>query len=278
MFLNERVGSLIILIKMKKVLVLGKNGMLGHMVYGYLSSLNKYDVSAIDKEELDVLKFSDQEIESVITRFSPSYVINAMGLINKSPILNEQTAKRLNTDFPHLLAYLGMKQGWKLIHISTDCYLDEDLYGRSKFFGEVNDHHNLTVRTSIIGPELNPAGFGLFNWFMTQEGSVSGFTKAYWDGVTTLQFAKFVDYCISEGNLTGVVDYRTKESLSKHDLLGLIAKVFGKKIEIRGDDREMKDKRNLNADFWCEEDYESQLVDLKHYMENNLLYKRYFSK
>ncbi len=277
MFLKERGGSLIIQIKMKKVLVLGKNGMLGHMVSDYLFSLGKYEVVSIDKEEIDVLKMSDQDIESVLTKYSPDYVINAMGLISKSPLLNEENAKRLNSDFPHFLAYLGMKHHWKLIHVSTDCYLDEDVYGKSKFFGEVNDNHNLTIRTSIIGPELNPQGFGLFNWFMNQKDSANGFTKAYWDGVTTLQFAKFVDFCISEDNISGIVDYRTKDSLDKHNLLLLIANVFSKEITIQQDDRDMKDKRNLKADFWCEKDYGLQLKELKEYMENNIIYKRYFS-
>lgn len=259
-----------------KILVLGKTGMLGHIVFDYLKSTKKYKVFAIGREELDALTMSEGKINRVINKYSPDYVINAIGLINTNSELNEYNAKMVNTDFPHLLAYLGIVNGWKLIHISTDCYLDEDVYGRSKFFGEVNDRNNLTIRTSIIGPELNERGRGMFNWFMTKEGEINGFTKNYWDGVTTLQLAKFMKSCIDNNNLSGIIDYRIKKSMDKCQILGLIAKLFNKKIKINKDNRPMKDKRNKYADFWCEKDYEKQLRELKNYMKNEKRYKRYF--
>lgn len=258
-----------------KILVLGKTGMFGHIAFDYLRSTKKYEVYALGRDELDVT-MSDQEIERIIKKYHPDYIINAIGLINKSPELNEINARIVNSNFPHLLAYFGMKNKFRLIHVSTDCYLDEDIYGKSKYLGEVNDRHNLTIRTSIIGPELKENGYGLFNWFMTQKDKVNGFIKGYWDGVTTLQLAKFMELCIDQGNLCGIIDYRTKLSQDKYSLLKLIVRIFNKEIEIMPDDKEMKDKRNPKADFWCYKTYTLQLKELREYMKNDVKYKRYF--
>ena len=210
----------------------------------------------------------DLKIESKLKNYSPDYIINCIGLINRYANLNESLAKKVNSVYPHLLAYICIKNNWKLIHISTDCYLDKDFYGKSKFLGEVNDRQNLTIRTSIIGPELKE-GRGLFHWFLSQKDSVNGFTKAYWDGVTTLQLAKFIKRCIDYKNLTGIIDYRTKKSLDKYSLLKIISKIFNKNINIKEDDRKIKDKRNFNADFWCNKNYKKQISELKKYIAKN---------
>lgn len=259
----------------KKILVLGKTGMLGHMVFDYFSSLGKYNVLGTNREDFDILKMSDWEIEEKIKAYSPDYIINCIGLINVYANENEELAKKINSTFPHLLAYLGIKNNWEIIHISTDCYLDEDIYGRSKFFGEINDKYNITIRTSIIGPELKD-GFGLFHWFMKQKEEVNGFVGAFWDGVTTLQLSIFIGECIDKGNLSGIIDYRTKESSNKHELLRLISIIFNKNTGIRMDNREMKDKRNPNADIWCLKDYPNQLKELRDWMINHRdLYGQY---
>lgn len=259
---------------MEKILVLGKTGMLGHMVYNYLLGTNKYEVIGLDRERLNALD-SEEKIEEEILRNSPKYVINCIGLINKYTDKNEEATKKINSTFPHFLAYLGIKYGWKLIHISSDCYLDEDIYGRSKFLGEICDNHNLTIRTSIIGPELKE-GFGLFHWFMSQKNEVNGFVKSNWDGVTTLQLAKFIEEHIDSKNYTGIIDYRTKDSISKYELIKLISKIFNKDIKIIQDYRDMKDKRNFNPNVFCLKNYNTQLIELKDYMENNNeKYERY---
>lgn len=252
---------------MKKILVLGKTGMLGHMVYNYLLETNKYEVFGLDRKRLNALD-NEEKIEEEILKYSPNYVINCIGLINRYTNEDEEATKKINSVFPHFLAYLGIKYGWKLIHISSDCYLDEDTYGKSKFLGEICDHHNLTIRTSIIGPELKE-GFGLFHWFMSQKDNVNGFVNVYWDGVTTLQLSKFIEEHIDSKNFKGLIDFRTKNSITKYDLLNLISKIFNKKITINKDDKELKDKRNLNPDIFCLKDYEAQLVELKEYMEKN---------
>ena len=255
------------------ILVLGKTGMAGHMVFDYLESLGKYAVFGTSRDELNADDFIIK-IEKVLKEYNPQYIINCIGIINKYADKNPELTKRINSIFPHLLAYLCIKNNWKLVHISTDCYLDDDIYGRSKFLGEVNDRQNLTVRTSIIGPELKE-GSGLFHWFMSQQIAVNGFSNAYWDGVTTLQLSKFIEGHIDSGNYTGIVDYRTKNSISKHDLIKLISEIFNKNIKIIEDNRKVKDKRNFNPDVWCLKDYRMQLMELKNFMQGNKRYENY---
>lgn len=257
----------------KTVLILGREGMAGHMVFDYLSSLKKYNVFGTTKSELNA-ESDAIKIEEILKRYEPGYMINCIGIINKYADKDPAITIKVNGVFPHLLAYLCLKNNWKLVHLSTDCYLDDDVYGKSKFLGEVNDRQNLTVRTSIIGPELKN-GQGLFHWFMSQQDEVHGFTKAYWDGVTTLQLAKFIEDYIDSGNSTGVIDYRTQASISKHDLIKLISEVFNKSIRIIRDDRETKDKRNKNPNFWCQKDYRTQLIELRNFMQSNPKYKNY---
>jgi dTDP-4-dehydrorhamnose reductase len=249
---------------MKKILVLGKTGMLGHMVFNYFVSLNKYSVMGTTRKEIDPIVMTELEIENKINSYKPDFVINCIGIINKYADKDERITYNVNSEFPHLLSYLGIKNKFKLIHVSSDCAFDDDVYGKSKLLGEINDIHNLTIRTSIIGPEIKE-GFGLFHWFMSQEGKVNGFTKAFWDGVTTLELAKFINECITK-NIKGLINYRTRKSVSKFELLQIISKVFDKKIEIIADNRDMKDKRELNSEYWCEKSYEQQLTEMKEFM------------
>jgi dTDP-4-dehydrorhamnose reductase len=251
----------------KRILVLGMNGMLGHIVHDYLLDTGKYSVFGLNRKSLNALQ-DEKDIEKIIANYSPNYIINCIGLINKYTSSDGELAKKINGIFPHLLSYLSIKNNYRLIHISTDCYLDEDFYGKSKRLGEINDTQNLTIRTSIIGPELKD-GYGLFHWFMSQQGEANGFTKAHWDGVTTLQLSKFIEEHIDSKNYTGIIDYRTKNSITKHDLIKLISEIFNKNIKILEDNREIKDKRNFNPDVWCLKDYSTQLTELKDYMKKN---------
>ena len=131
------------------------------------------------------------------------------------------------------------KVGGMLIHISTDCvfsgnkgnyietdYRDaRDIYGLSKALGEIDNENDLTIRTSIIGPELKTNGEGLFHWFLSQKGNVYGYTDAIWGGVTTLEFAKAID-CAIEQRITGLINLTNKVPISKYELLKLSQKIF----------------------------------------------------
>lgn len=263
----------------KTILVLGKTGMAGHMIFDYFTFLKKYNVIGTTRKEFEA-EWEYERKKEILKEYKPDYVINCIGIINKYADENPEKTIRINGCLPHTLGCIGHELGYKLIHISSDCYRDSDVYGKTKRMGEAGYDgfgKTLTIRTSIIGPELKD-GFGLFHWFMTQEGEVSGYTKAMWDGVTTLQLAMFMEECIEqEKDVHGVIDYRVKVSISKCDLLRLIAEVFNKKIKIKEDDREMKDKRNPDAEYKCEQSYKHQLEELKNFMGNSRTkYQRYF--
>jgi dTDP-4-dehydrorhamnose reductase len=258
-----------------KILILGREGMLGSMASSLLKSNNRYNVSSWDRKKLDA-KMSAGVIEKILKKENPNIIVNCIGLINiySNKKGAELDAKKINTDFPHLLAYLSIKNNFKLIHISTDCYLDKDTYGRSKYLGEINDRTNLTIRTSIIGPEIK-GGFGLFDWFMSASREVSGYTKSKWDGVTTFQLIKFIEFCI-EKKFTGILDYRSRKSTSKYKLLKLINKIFDKGIKINRDNRRMEDKRNKNPNFFCNKSHKIQLIEMRDFMKNKNKYEKYF--
>lgn len=231
---------------MNKVLVFGANGMLGHVVVRYLKETGRYTVlpcsrRASNGEDGVIVDVTDfEKVRSIIKEHHPDFVINAVGMLVKASGENPALAILVNSYFPHFLANLGKEACFKLIHVSTDCvfsgktgkyrenaFRDGDLvYDRTKAMGEVVDSRNLTIRTSIIGPELNSNGSGLFSWFMRQSGTVNGYTNAIWSGVTTLELAKAIDAAIIQ-DIVGLYQL-TMPPISKYDLLLLIKKVWHK--------------------------------------------------
>lgn len=93
-------------------------------------------------------------------------------------------------------------------------------YGRTKAIGELEDAKNVTIRSSIVGPDTNPSGMGLFNWFMMQSGTIYGYTKVLWSGQTTLQYAKTIEE-IAGNHVYGVYNLVPEKSISKKELLDL---------------------------------------------------------
>ena len=226
---------------MKKILILGSAGMLGHMVYHYLISKGKYEIAdASFPEKVNkrstLLDVTDKKIvEEFINIEKPDFVINCIGILIRGSKEEPSNAIYLNSYFPHQLAKILRKTGGKLIHISTDCVFSgkdgnyrvdsfkdaDDVYGRSKALGEIDDSDHLTIRTSIVGPELKANGEGLFHWFLSQRGEITGFTNVYWGGVTTLELAKAIDYCITNVEISGVIHLTNGEKISKFNLLEL---------------------------------------------------------
>ncbi|MCF6136891.1 dTDP-4-dehydrorhamnose reductase family protein [Pseudalkalibacillus berkeleyi] len=228
-----------------KVLILGGKGMLGHVMVHYFQQFQEYDVQYThrDKNEsngifLDVLDFDD--VRSLISTYKPDYLINCVGILNEHATENPHEAIKVNTLLPHILRYELSKFGGKLVHISTDCVFEGDkgkytesdkpdgksVYAMTKSLGEVIDEPHLTVRTSIIGPELKE-GIGLYHWFMKQTGKVNGYVNVLWNGVTTLELSKVVKYLI-ENNGSGLFHLTAPERVSKYTLLKKIQNVFEK--------------------------------------------------
>ncbi|WAC44784.1 SDR family oxidoreductase [Pseudomonas sp. SL4(2022)] len=249
-----------------KVMILGASGMLGSTVFRMFDLHSEYEAwGTLRRREalryfpesscarlltgIDVL---DQDIlVSVMVRVKPDIVINCVGLIKqlddaKDPL----TALPINAMLPHRLARLCELAGARLIHISTDCvfsgrkglYLEsdlsdaEDLYGKSKYIGELHDlPHAITLRTSIIGHELG-SNYALVDWFLSQEEGVKGFTKAIFSGLPTVELARVIkDFVVSHPQLNGLYHVAAKP-IDKFRLLSLVAAQYGKAIDIRPED------------------------------------------
>ena len=209
---------------MKKILLFGATGMAGHVIYYYLRSTGKYDMfnvvyrTPLTEDSIIVDVIDRDAVTEVIRNVRPEIIINCIGVLIKGSKTHPDNAILINAYFPHLLKKMADEVGAKLIHISTDCVFSgkkgnyteddfrdaDDIYGRSKALGEIINDKDLTIRTSIIGPELKKNGEGLFHWFMTQHGHVNGFKTAIWGGVTTLELAKAMNIAI-EQEVVGLV-------------------------------------------------------------------------
>lgn len=234
-------------IRMRKVLLFGATGMAGHVVYHYLHNTGRYEIVNVvyrtpltaDSVVLDVR--DTNAVAETVAKVKPDIIINCIGVLVKGSKEHPDNAILLNAYFPHFLKKEADKIGAKLIHISTDCVFSgkkgryteddfrdaDDVYGRSKALGEIINDKDLTLRTSIIGPELKKNGEGLFHWFMTQHGTVNGFKTAIWGGVTTLELAKAIDVAIEEGK-TGLIQLSNGVGISKYDLLCLFKEIWQK--------------------------------------------------
>jgi dTDP-4-dehydrorhamnose reductase len=258
-----------------RVLVLGATGMLGNAMIRILSENADWDVfgtvrsgsagrfysrrisekllAGIDVENHDSLV-------SVFNRIRPDVVINCIGLIKQLADANDPLlALSVNSLLPHRIARLCGLAGARFVHISTDCVFSgekgnyretdpsdaEDLYGKSKFLGEVDYPHAITLRTSIIGHELQSAN-GLLGWFLNQEAQCNGYVNAIFTGLPTVTLAQIVrNVVIPHPDLSGVY-HVAAQPISKHDLLKLIADIYGKSIEVVPDDKLVID-RSLSA-------------------------------
>lgn len=273
---------------MKKVVVLGALGMAGHIMAEYLDKTGDYEVFGIARQPdryidavLDVTDF--KALQEYLENIGPDYVINCVGALVAHARDRTADAILLNSYLPHFLADLGKRLDFKLIHISTDCVFSgkeggyredsfrdgDDNYARSKALGEVINDKDLTIRTSIIGPELKNDGTGLLDWFLKQQSSANGYIKAFWSGVTTLELAKATHEMIQQ-NITGLYQLCPKYKISKYNLLKLFARIWNKKIEIIPYEGYAVDKSLVctRTEFsYPAPTYETMLLETKEWME-----------
>lgn len=213
--------------------------MVGHMVAAYLQEQGQ-SVLGFARNESPICPtcigdVCDQALLSRALELNCfDYVINCVGKLNSAVDRKLSEGIYLNSVLPHLLAEQLQTKRAKLIHISTDCVFEgtkgayteqdqpdtESYYGLSKALGEVVDDKNLTIRTSLVGPELKPDGVGLFHWFMSAKEYITGFDCVIWSGVTTLQLAKTI-FGDAEKPLTGLCHLVNNETISKYELLML---------------------------------------------------------
>lgn len=282
---------------MKKVLVIGIKGMAGHVVFRKLQQEGNYDVYGVARSiestdktfNLDVIH--TDKLKEIIAENQFDAVINCIGILNKDAEDHPAKAIWFNSYFPHFLEDITKNSATKVIHISTDCvfsgkdaggYTEESFrngigfYAQSKALGEITNGKDLTIRTSIIGPELNQNGIGLFHWFMSQssETQLGGFTNVYWSGVTTIELAKVIIDAL-EKNVTGLKQI-SREKISKYNLLKLFNEIFrGGKINIVENPDYYSDKSlvSIRNDYEYQvPDYVTMLEEMKTWIEENEIY------
>ena len=206
-------------------------------------------------------------IQQLMEKSKPDVVINCIGIVKQLPAAQDPLQSiSINALFPHQLAQICQQKNIRMIHMSTDCVFSgrkgyyseedpsdaEDLYGKTKFLGEVDYFRCLTLRTSIIGRELDTT-HGLIEWFISQEGkTVLGYKKAIFSGLTTLALSEIINTIISDyPDLHGVRQIAS-EPISKYDLLNLVKKTFGMKIKINADET-IINNRSLNPEKFKKE-------------------------
>ena len=259
---------------MTRVLVLGGEGMLGHKVFQILGSrfpgayctirgrpadelCRRVDILQGDSvlHGVDATDFAS--LAGLFADVAPTEVVNCIGVVKQRPEAQDPIPTiALNSLLPHHLAAMAAGVGARLIHFSTDCvfsgrkgaYLEddvsdaEDLYGRSKYLGEVVGPAALTLRTSIVGRELSNFA-SLLEWFLAQRGkTIRGFRRVLFSGVTTNQMALVVGDLIEQHpTLTGLYQVAGRW-ISKHDLLCLAREAFALDVDIVPDDTQASDR------------------------------------
>ncbi len=261
----------------QRLLILGASGMLGHMMFRWLARLGRYEIvgtlrasavpdglmcdgSACARLLTGVDVLLPHQLETVHRQVMPDVVVNCVGLVKQLDACTDPLqAIPINSLLPHHLATLCRETGARLIHISTDCVFSgrrgqyteadlpdaDDLYGRSKLLGEIATPGVLTLRTSVIGPELGSRR-GLLEWFLGQQGAVRGFDRAVFSGLPSVELARVIsDFVLPRPTLWGVY-HLAADPIDKCSLLKLIAAEYGLNTSISPDHSIVVD-RSLDA-------------------------------
>lgn len=298
---------------MKTIIVLGASGMLGHKVFETLSKNQEFDVygTVTNKTsfagllpDIYSLKIIDgvyankiDTVENVIRSLHPNIVINCIGIIKQNKSSNRRDSIEINALFPHLASELCEKYNCRFITIATDCVFDgmsgnyheddeptcHDIYGMTKYLGEVRNSKNaLTIRTSIIGHELD-SNISLINWFLSQGEKVKGYKKTIFSGLTTLEFSRLLlNKIIPNDKLFGL-HHISAQPISKNDLLTIVAEIYQKKINIIPDES-VEINRSLNSEKFKDDigydvpSWDKLILDMYNDFLSSELYKRHREK
>lgn len=225
---------------------MGAAGMAGHVIYGVLRKESDFEVLAHARTSKS-FRWADYAadllepgiLEYLLREVAPNVVVNCVGMLVSASNERPDLATYINAYVPRRLEHLGLELGFRTIHLSTDCVFDGELglytdraqkneskpYGLSKSLGELANDRDCTIRMSIIGPELKSDGAGLLSWFLRQKGKIQGYDNAYWNGITTLELARFIHRVIDE-NITGLVQVASLAPITKFALLNTFCAVY----------------------------------------------------
>lgn len=237
-----------------------------------------------------------KKLRPIIDLNKYDFIINCVGLLVKDSNEFKDNAILLNSFLPHYIETLTEKSKTKIIQISTDCvfsgkkgrYIESDqkdgnnFYDISKSIGEINNKKDLTIRTSIIGPELKKSGTGLLNWFYNESidlKPIQGYSQVHWNGMTTINLYRIIKLSI-EKNLSGIYHSFSNEVVSKYQLLGLFSKIFFNSNQfISKNDLIISDKTLAtinNPKLIVLDSFENQIIELKKFIQLNLqIYPNY---
>lgn len=279
-----------------KILILGANGMLGHSlfsnllsyehdVYGTVRAKENFYLQRYGKKIFYNIDFKNEKLKSIdniLQDIQPDYVINCVGVIKQKKESTENIKQNIyiNSYLPHLLYDISHKNNSKFIHFSTDCvfsgkkggYIESDSpdardsYGLTKYLGEVTNKNSITIRTSIIGHELE-SSLSLLEWFLSQTDSIKGFSNAVFSGLPTCYVAKILDEYILGKNIFGLY-HLSVDPIDKYTLLSLVSKIYDKKINIIKDysfkiDRSLCSKKLSIDSGYTYEDW-NELINFMH--------------
>jgi dTDP-4-dehydrorhamnose reductase len=261
-----------------RILILGASGMLGNALYRFFSASKNYVTYGTSRSPQlmpalplalrpniiqDINVENKSGMTELLARIQPNVVVNCVGLVKQLAQANDAVAAiKINALLPHQLARYCQQVNARLIHVSTDCvfsgakglYVEQDLpdaqdlYGRSKLLGEVDYDNAITLRTSIIGHEVN-SRHGLVDWLLSQKGQVKGYRKAIFSGLPTVELARVVrDFVIPRPELHGT--YHVSASpINKYELLKLVADTYQRPISIIPDDNLIIDRSLASTRF-----------------------------
>ncbi len=282
-----------------KILILGSGGMAGHIIYNNFKNKQGYQVYDAAREKVNehtyIFKVEDvSSLHKIIDEVKPNIIINAVGVLVKYANQHPASAVLINAYFPHLLSEIAAQKNCHVIHLSTDCVFSgrkgsyvvedakdaEDFYGKSKALGELNTSNDLTIRTSIIGPEIKSNGTGLLHWYLNINSAVDGYSKVFWSGITTLQLCDVIEKSIAN-NVKGLIQISNNHKISKYNLLLLFAKYFKKDATLIGkEENTVHDKSLINStelEKYNIPSYEQMLKNLSEYIfANKNIYKNIY--
>lgn len=283
---------------MKKVAVLGSTGMAGHVIAFYLEEqgFDVYRMSRSGENSAKGISFDASNTPALsrwLDDISPQIIVNCIGLLQKKCEEYSDKAILINSYLPRLWERKYLSAATRIIHLSTDCVFsgsqgkyrendfkhDPTMYDRSKALGEIRNRKDLTFIMSIIGPDAYINCTGLFTWFMKQRGTINGYGKAIWSGVTTIELARGIEAAIRQ-RLSGLYQLVPDEPIDKYNLLLLIKEAFQKDdvaIVCTKDVCINKSLINTRSNFdFNVRNYADQIMDIKRWIKTHqYLYPHY---
>ena len=264
-----------------EVLIIGINGMLGNSLFKYFTErtdlktfglirnkkrLNK-SYKYFSSNKIYQINYMDyDQLKKILIDLSPKIIINCIGIVKQNPLSNNVLLSiQVNSLFPHILYKYSSKIHARLINFSTDCIFSglkgnykendfadaQDLYGRTKFLGEISDSRAITLRTSFIGQEVS-TNRALLNWFLSKSGTIKGYKNAIYSGLTTLEIGKVIHkFIIPNENIEGLYHLSSKK-IDKFTLLSILKEQYKRTLTIE-EDYNFKIDRSLDSEKFKKE-------------------------